>query len=96
MVTTTDPLGERLALMWHNHFATSNRKVKNLNLMLQQNELFRTHGRGRFEDLLSSVIKHPAMMLWLDADSNRKGRANENLARELLELFTLGLSLIHI
>ena len=90
MVTTTDPLGERLALMWHNHFATSNRKVKNLNLMLQQNELFRTHGRGRFEDLLSSVIKHPAMMLWLDADSNRKGRANENLARELLELFTLG------
>ena len=85
MVTTTDPLGERLALMWHNHFATSNRKVKNLNLMLQQNELFRTHGRGRFEDLLSSVIKHPAMMLWLDAGSNRKGRANENLARELLE-----------
>ena len=90
MVTTTDPLGERLALMWHNHFATSNRKVKNLVLMRQQNELFRKHGRGRFGKLLSAVMKHPAMMLWLDADSNRKGKANENLARETLELFTLG------
>ena len=90
MVTTTDPLGERLALMWHNHFATSNRKVKNLVLMRQQNELFRKHGRGLFGELLSAVVKHPAMMLWLDADSNRKGKANENLAREMLELFTLG------
>ena len=90
MVTTSDPLGERLALMWHNHFATSNRKVKNLVLMRQQNELFRKHGRGLFGELLSAVVKHPVMMLWLDADSNRKGKANENLARELLELFTLG------
>jgi len=90
MVTTSDPLEERLALMWHNHFATSNRKVKNLPLMRQQNELFRSLGRGQFGDLLSAVVKHPAMMLWLDADSNQKGKANENLARELLELFTLG------
>ena len=90
MVTTSDPLGERLALMWHNHFATSNRKVKNLPLMREQNELFRKYGRGPFSELLSNVVKHPAMMLWLDADSNRKGKANENLARELLELFTLG------
>ena len=90
MLRSADPLGERLTLMWHNHFATSNRKVKNLGLMRQQNDLFRTKGRGRFEDLLSSVVKHPAMLLWLDADSNRKGRANENLAREMLELFTLG------
>lgn len=90
MVTTTDPLGERLTLMWHNHFATSNRKVNNLNLMRQQNELFREHGRGPFGDLLSAVVKHPAMLIWLDADSNRKGYANENLAREMLELFTIG------
>ena len=90
MVTTCDPLGERLALMWHSHFATSNRKVKNLVLMKQQNELFRKHGRGRFAELLAAVVKHPAMMLWLDADSNRKGKPNENLARELLELFTVG------
>ncbi len=90
MVTTTDPLGEQLALMWHNHFATSNRKVKNLVLMRQQNELFRKHGRSRFGELLSAVVKHPAMILWLDGDTNRKGKANENLARELLELFTLG------
>jgi len=90
MVTTTDPLGERLALMWHNHFATSNRKVKNLALMREQNELFRSLGRSPFGELLANVVKHPAMMLWLDADSNKKGKANENLARELLELFTLG------
>ncbi len=90
LVTTTDPLGERLALMWHNHFATSNRKVMNLTLMREQNELFRIRGRGQFSELLSAVVKHPAMMLWLDADSNKKGKANENLAREMLELFTLG------
>ncbi len=90
MISTNNPLRERLTLMWHNHFATSNRKVNNLSLMRQQNELFRRLGRGRFADLLKGIIKHPAMMIWLDADSNRKGKANENLARETLELFTLG------
>jgi hypothetical protein len=86
-----DPLGERLALMWHNHFATSNRKVQNLVWMREQNELFRQHGRGPFAELLRAVIKHPAMLVWLDADSNRKGHPNENLARELTELFTVGI-----
>ena len=90
MLVTPDPLGERLTLLWHNHFATSNRKVQNLALMYAQNELFRRHAQGTFTDLLSSVVKHPAMLLWLDAESNRKGHPNENLARELLELFTLG------
>ena len=90
MLKTSDPLGERLTLMWHNHFATSNRKVKSLRLMHEQNQIMRGNARGKFCDLLSAVVKHPAMLIWLDGDSNRKGRCNENLARELLELFTLG------
>jgi hypothetical protein len=90
MLLSPDPLGERLTLMWHNHFATSNRKVQDLVLMREQNELFRKHARSPFPGLLAAVVKHPAMLVWLDADSNRKGHPNENLARELMELFTLG------
>jgi len=90
MLRSPDPLTERLTLVWHNHFATSNRKVQNLPQMREQNERFRAHSRGRFADLLSAVVKHSAMLVWLDAESNRKGHANENLARELMELFTLG------
>lgn len=91
MLLSPDPLAERLALLWHNHFATSQRKVQELVYMHEQNELFRQHGRGPFGALLTSVVKHPAMLVWLDADSNRAGHPNENLARELLELFTLGI-----
>jgi uncharacterized protein (DUF1800 family) len=77
--------------MWHNYFATSNRKVQDLELMRQQNELIRENARAPFGRLLAAVVKHPAMLMWLDADANRKGKANENLAREMLELFTLGI-----
>ncbi len=91
MLLSPDPLGERLTLLWHNHFATSNRKVQDLAFMREQNELFRRHGRGPFGELLATVVKHPAMLVWLDADSNRAGHPNENLARELMELFTLGI-----
>jgi uncharacterized protein (DUF1800 family) len=91
MMLSPDPLGERLTLMWHNHFATSNRKVQNLVWMRGQNDLFRRHARAPFGELLRAVVKHPAILAWLDADSNRKGHPNENLARELLELFTLGI-----
>ena len=87
---TPDPLQEKLALLWHNHFATSNLKVADLLLMKQQNELFRSKATAKFGDLLHGILKDPAMMYWLDANSNRKGKANENLARELMELFTLG------
>lgn len=90
MLKSPDPLGERLTLLWHNHFATSNRKVDNLVWIREQNDLLRRHARAPFGDLLRAVVKHPAMLTWLDADSNRKGRPNENLARELMELFTLG------
>ncbi|MFV2067255.1 MAG: DUF1800 family protein [Pirellulales bacterium] len=76
--------------MWHNHFATSNLKVDDVGLMRQQNEMFRRYGRGPFGNLLRRVVKHPAMLIWLDAEANRKEHPNENLARELMELFTLG------
>ena len=91
MLKSPDPLRERLTLMWHSHFATSNRKVDNLVWMREQNDIFREHGLGPFGTLLANVVKHPAMLKWLDADANRKGHPNENLARELLELFTLGI-----
>ncbi len=90
MLYSPDPLGERLTLMWHNHFATSNRKVDDLVLMREQNDIFRKFARAPFGELLQAVLKHPAMLVWLDADANRKRKPNENLARETLELFTLG------
>ena len=90
MLMTPFPLEERMTLLWHNHFATSNLKVQDVALMHEQNHLLRKHSLGKFDQLLQSVVKHPAMLKWLDADSNRKEHPNENLARELLELFTLG------
>jgi uncharacterized protein (DUF1800 family) len=90
MFAGPDPLTERLALLWHNHFATSNDKVNDPEAMRAQNELFRKHGRGPFGKLLTAVVKGPALLVWLDAQANRKGKPNENLARELMELFTLG------
>jgi hypothetical protein len=91
MLFGPDPLTERLTLMWHNHFATSNLKVENLAFMRRQNELFRRLGRGPFGELLRAVVHDPAMLVWLDAPSNRKGHPNENLARELMELFSMGI-----
>ncbi len=90
MLYTGAPVRERLALLWHDHFATNQNKVGNLKLMAEQNGLFREHGAGRFGDLLSAVVKHPALLIYLDAPYNRKGMINENLGRELLELFTTG------
>jgi uncharacterized protein (DUF1800 family) len=91
MLWTPDPLGERLTLLWHNHFATSNAKVENPSAMRRQNQIFREFGRGPFGKLLKAVVHDPAMLIWLDAPANRKGQPNENLARELMELFTLGI-----
>jgi uncharacterized protein (DUF1800 family) len=86
-----DPLGERLTLLWHNYFATSNGKVNDLAAMRRQNQLFRELGRGPFGKLLNALVRDPALLFWLDAPTNRKGHPNENLARELMELFTLGI-----
>ena len=91
MVLSTTPLRERLALFWHDHFATSVQKVKDPALMYRQNEIFRTRGAGNFEALAQAVAKDPAMLVWLDANENKKGSPNENFARELLELFLLGI-----
>jgi uncharacterized protein (DUF1800 family) len=91
MLFSPDPLGERLALIWHNHFATSNLKVDDLGAMRRQNETFRTLARAPFGQLLEAALHDPALLTWLDAPANRKGHPNENLAREMLELFTLGI-----
>ena len=88
---TPDPLGERLTFLWHNHFATSNEKVKSVPMMLRQNETFRRNARGPFGVLLADMLRDPALLIWLDAPLNIKGKPNENLARELMELFTLGI-----
>jgi uncharacterized protein (DUF1800 family) len=85
------PLQERLALLWHNHFATSNLKVDDLKLMKRQNDTLRKFAAAKFGDLLQSMAHDPALLNWLDAPQNRKGHSNENLARELMELFTLGI-----
>ncbi len=91
MLFGPDPLTERLALMWHNHFATSIAKVNDAGAMRRQNEIFREHARAPFGKLLAAVTHDPALLLWLDAPANRAGHPNENLARELMELFTLGI-----
>ena len=90
MLFSPDPLGERLTLMWHNHFATSNLKVNDLAAMRRQNDIFREFARAPFGDLLRHAIKDPALLDWLDAPANRKEHPNENLARESMELFTIG------
>jgi uncharacterized protein (DUF1800 family) len=85
-----DPLGERLTLFWHNHLATGNAKVRDTAAMGRQNDMFRRLARAPFADILNAVVRDPALMIYLDAQTNRRGHPNENLARELLELFTLG------
>jgi uncharacterized protein (DUF1800 family) len=84
------PLREKLTLFWHNHFATSIAKVQSPALMYRQNCLLRGHALGRFGPLLQAISRDGAMMLWLDSNSNVKGKPNENYARELMELFSLG------
>ncbi len=91
MLLGPDPVGERLALIWHDHFATGNAKVKNVRSMRRQNDLFRTHAQAKFATLLNAVVRDPALLEYLDSPANRKGHPNENLARELMELFTLGI-----
>lgn len=90
MVTTSSPLSERLTLFWHRHFATSGAKVFRPGWMFEQNLTFRRYGHGRFSALLSQMMKDKALLRWLDADKNNPEKPNENLGRELMELFTLG------
>jgi hypothetical protein len=91
MLFGPDPLTERLTLLWHNHFATSNDKVRDVAAMRRQNETLRDLARAPFGKLLDAAVRDPALLLFLDAPANRKAKPNENLARELMELFTLGI-----
>ncbi|MCS7002554.1 MAG: DUF1800 domain-containing protein, partial [Dehalococcoidia bacterium] len=91
MALTERPLQEKMALFWHGHFATANTKVNNPLWMWNQYELFRQHAVGNFLTLTHAVAKDPAMMRWLDTVTSRRGRPNENFARELMELFTMGI-----
>ena len=85
------PLREKLALFWHNHFATSLGKVQNARYMLEQYRLVYRHALGDFRTLLREMSTDPAMMIWLDTNQSKKDKPNENYARELMELFALGI-----
>lgn len=91
MVRTQRPLEEKMTLFWHDHFATSGEKVTDADMMLRQNQILRANATGKFHTLLSSVSKDPAMLFWLDNEFNVKEHPNENFAREVMELFTLGI-----
>jgi len=88
---TPAPLVEKMTFFWHGHFATSAAKVREPELMLQQNELFRRHSLSDFGGLVRGIARDPAMLLYLDSATNRKVHPNENFAREVMELFCLGL-----
>ncbi|OZV80904.1 hypothetical protein CA850_12115 [Micromonospora echinospora] len=90
MVTTDDQLGEKLLFFWHGHWATSVQKVRSAPLMLRQLETLRRYGRGPLPPLVDAMVRDPALILWLDGQRNTRKAPNENLARELMELFTLG------
>ena len=92
MLYSPHPFREKLTLFWHNHFATSNRKVNNAGYMLGQYELMRRHAQGNFRTLLREMSRDPAMMVWLDTVQSRRQMPNENYARELMELFSLGIN----
>jgi uncharacterized protein (DUF1800 family) len=91
MLYSPHPLRERLTLFWHNHFATSNAKVQNTALMLGQYSLMYRNALGSFLTMVQEMSQDPAMMIWLDTRLSKKGMPNENYARELMELFTLGI-----
>jgi hypothetical protein len=90
MLNSGHPLREKLTLFWHNHFATSVVKVRSVALMYRQNQLLRKHALGEFRPFLSAMGRDAAMLIWLDSNQNVKSHPNENYARELMELFTLG------
>ena len=90
MINTERPLEEKMALFWHQLFATGNSKVDNPPELTQQIVMFREHGMGSFRNLLVELAKNPAMIFWLDNNGNHRGAINENWGRELLELFSMG------
>jgi uncharacterized protein (DUF1800 family) len=90
MVHTNRPLQEKMTLFWHGHLTSALKKVKDPNLLQAQNALFRANALGNYGEILRAISRDGAMIRWLDLQTNRKGAPNENYARELMELFTLG------
>jgi uncharacterized protein (DUF1800 family) len=90
MLVTERPLEEKMALFWHGHFANSEEKIRDYRKLLKQLQLFQEKGTGNFRDLMIGVAQDPAMLAFLDAGVNVKGAPNENFAREIMELFTMG------
>ncbi|HET7033788.1 MAG TPA: DUF1800 domain-containing protein, partial [Casimicrobiaceae bacterium] len=90
MTATRSPLTERMTLFWHNHFVSAQPKVRTTRLMYWQNATLRANALGNFGTLLHAIAKDPAMLVYLDGVRSRKGTPNENFAREVMELFTLG------
>jgi hypothetical protein len=90
MLQTTHPVEEKMALLWHGHFATHENKVRDYRKMHQQIELFERAATGNLRELTIAVAQTPAMLYFLDAQYNVKGAPNENFAREVMELFTMG------
>ena len=90
MIASPRPLEEKMALLWHGHFASNEAKVRDYRKLLNQLEIFQKQGLGNFRDLTVAVAEDPAMLSFLDAGVNVKGASNENFAREIMELFTMG------
>ena len=90
MVRSDQPLVQRMTLILHDWFATSNADVNNPEMMITQNALLRSHALGSFTDLVAAITVNPAMLIFLSGIDNRRSAINENYARELMELFTLG------
>lgn len=91
LLITRRPLQEKMTLFWHDHFATSGAKVNQPPLMYQNIETLRKNATGKFGELLLHISKDPGMLFWLDNQFNVKGKPNENFAREVMELFTVGI-----
>ncbi len=92
MVNSPTPLVEKVSLFWHHVFATGNSKVDNCDQLLEQIDMFRQHGMGNYRNMLVELSKNPAMIFWLDNNENHRDAVNENWGRELLELFSMGVS----
>lgn len=91
MITTECQLEEKLALFWHGLFATGYSKLNQARVLLNQVDMFRRHGLGKFNNILLELSRDPAMIIWLDNQDNHNGAINENFGRELLELFSMGI-----
>ncbi len=90
MLTSPRPLQEKMALFWHGHYATNEPKVRDYRKLLAELQLYENHGTGNFRDLMVSMAQDPGMLTFLDAGVNVKGAPNENFAREIMEMFTMG------